>query len=257
MTAILPIHIAAGSVGIVAGSIAVFALKGGMRHRRSGLAFVVAMIVMASTATVMSVWPPINPGNVLQALLVCYLVGSGLLAVRTPNDRRADTGLMLVGFTIAAGHATLGLAALERGPIGGYDAPTCFVFGSIALFGAIGDARLLRALELRGSRRITRHLWRMCFALFMANGSFFLGQADEFPESLRVWPVLAALALFPLAALAYWLWRVRARRSMRGLVTHDAIMGSARRALAQAPDELVPAPRATRRDGRVMTASHY
>lgn len=59
----------------------------------------------------------------------------------------------------------------------------------------------------------------MCFALFVASGSFFLGQADEIPESLRIWPVLTILAVLPLVALLYWLWRVRfRRRSSPGIV---------------------------------------
>ena len=216
MPILLPVHIAAGSVGIVAGATALFSLKGGMRHRRTGLIFVVAMIVMASMATALSLWPPVNPGNVLQALLVCYQVVSARYAVR-PHDAvraRVDVALMLLGFGIAASHTTLGFLALERGTVGGYDAPVFFVFGSIALLAALGDARMLRGGELRGPRRIARHLWRMCFALFIANASFFLGQADEFPQWLRIRPLLAALALFPLALMGYWLWRVRARRSL-------------------------------------------
>jgi len=59
----------------------------------------------------------------------------------------------------------------------------------------------------------------MCFSLFVATGSFFLGQADELPEALRVWPVLYVVALAPLVFLLYWMWRVRIRKSMRGLLT--------------------------------------
>ena len=62
----------------------------------------------------------------------------------------------------------------------------------------------------------------MTFALFMATGSFFLGQADEFPESLRIWPALWVLALAPLVMLAYWMWRVRLKRSVQGLVVRAA-----------------------------------
>jgi hypothetical protein len=119
---------------------------------------------------------------------------------------------------------TLGVVAMRSaaGSIGGYNPPMFFVFGSIALLAALGDGRmLLRADELRGPSRMVRHLWRMCFGLFLATGSFFLGQADEFPEALRIWPVLAVLALFPLVAMLYWVWRVRIRRSLRGLVGVD------------------------------------
>jgi hypothetical protein len=62
----------------------------------------------------------------------------------------------------------------------------------------------------------------MCFALWVATGSFFLGQADEFPEPLRVFPLLAIPAFLPLLVLPYWLWRVRAARTPRGLVRASA-----------------------------------
>ena len=228
MSPLLPIHIAAGSVGIVTGSIALFAVKGATLHRRIGLAFVIAMSVMATTAIAISLWPPANPGNVLQGMLTIYLAVSALYAVR-PRDaskRRIEAGGLAVALAIATTHLTLGTSALRSGSlIGGYSAPMFFVFGSIALLAAVGDVRTLRAGELRAPSRMARHLWRMCFALFIANGSFFLGQADEFPEALRIWPVLAALALFPLVMMLYWLWRVRLRRSLRGLVGVNVDLG--------------------------------
>lgn len=42
----------------------------------------------------------------------------------------------------------------------------------------------------------------MCFALFVASGSFFLGQADEFPEAFRIYPLLAIPAFLPLLAVS-------------------------------------------------------
>ena len=58
----------------------------------------------------------------------------------------------------------------------------------------------------------------MCYGLFIATGSFFLGQPQVFPEPLRNGPVLITLALAPLLVLLYWLWRVRIRRTFRGIV---------------------------------------
>jgi hypothetical protein len=232
MSPILPVHIAAGSVGIITGTIALFAMKGGITHRRSGVVFTVAMTVMASTAAVISLWPPINPGNILQSLLTIYLVVTALVVVRprTERTRCVEIAALLTVSAIALTHLTLGVVTLNSaaGQIGGYNPPMFFVFGSIALLCAAGDVRLQRVRQLRvqqltGPARLARHLWRMCFALFLATGSFFLGQADEFPEALRLWPVLTVLALFPLVAMAYWLWRVRIRRSLRGLVTRAAV----------------------------------
>jgi hypothetical protein len=64
---------------------------------------------------------------------------------------------------------------------------------------------------LQGSRRLARHLWRMCFGLFVATGSFFLGQMKFVPEPVRIVPLLLVLAFAPLLFLFYWMWRVRVR----------------------------------------------
>ena len=45
-------------------------------------------------------------------------------------------------------------------------------------------------------------------ALFVASGSFFLGQAKIFPKPMRIYPLLAIPALLPLALMLYWLVRV-------------------------------------------------
>jgi peptidoglycan/LPS O-acetylase OafA/YrhL len=71
---------------------------------------------------------------------------------------------------------------------------------------------MIRAGGLRGASRLARHLWRMCFALFIAALSFFLGQSDEIPEPLRILPLLALPVLMVLVTMLYWLWRVRRRR---------------------------------------------
>jgi hypothetical protein len=51
----------------------------------------------------------------------------------------------------------------------------------------------------------------MCFAMWTATGSFFLGQAQVIPKPLRIQPLLLLLAFLPLPAMFYWLWRVRRR----------------------------------------------
>ena len=92
------------------------------------------------------------------------------------------------------------------------------VFGVIYLLSGLSDIRIVRGAELKGPARLRRHLWRMCFALFIASGSFFLGQADEFPKELRVYPLLAVPVVAPLLAIVYWVFRVRVRRAVRGMV---------------------------------------
>jgi len=78
--------------------------------------------------------------------------------------------------------------------------------------------RMIREGSLRGARRLARHLWRMCFGLFVATGSFFFGQAKFIPAPIRIGPLLSALGIAPLEILLYWMWRVRLRRRLTGLI---------------------------------------
>ena len=69
---------------------------------------------------------------------------------------------------------------------------------------------------LVGTARIARHLWRMCTALFIAVGSFFLGQPQVFPDALRNAPVLRAVPVFlVLGSLVFWMIRVRSPNAFR------------------------------------------
>jgi hypothetical protein len=217
----LLIHITAGGLGIVSGYAALYAAKGAGLHRRSGLVFVCSMVTMAVFAAGMAAARG-EPGNVTGGLLTAYLVITALTTVRprTAGSRRLDLGAMLVALAIGAANVALGLDSLLRGDgtRNGVPAALFLVFGAIALASGLSDLRLMRGGEIRGARRLSRHLWRMCFALFIATGSFFLGQADELPEPLRVFPLLAIPAFLPLLLMPYWLWRVRPKRISRAVV---------------------------------------
>ena len=82
------------------------------------------------------------------------------------------------------------------------------MFGVVALLGSAGDRRMIRAGGLRGAPRLVRHLWRMCFALFIASIAFYLGPG-RVPEALRIPALLAGAVLVPIVAMLYWLWRLR------------------------------------------------
>jgi hypothetical protein len=96
------------------------------------------------------------------------------------------------------------------------------MFGVVSLLGSLGDLRVLHAGAQRGAARIARHLWRMSFALFIAALSFFLGQAKVIPKPIRIYPLLMLPVLAVLLTMFYWLWRVRIRGSLRGLVAAGA-----------------------------------
>lgn len=62
---------------------------------------------------------------------------------------------------------------------------------------------------IAGTQRLARHLWRMCFALFIAAASIFLARQQLFPALLQKTGALIFLSFLPLILLVFWLLRVR------------------------------------------------
>jgi uncharacterized membrane protein len=216
-TALLTAHILAGSTSLVSGYTALYSRKGGTLHRGAGLVFACAMLTMAACGlTLAVVWDRGASINVPAALLTVYLVTTSLTTVRPLASATNAQCLHIVGLLVAIGIvATMVLFGAESIANGGkrQGIPTFpfVLFAVIAALGVIGDARLLRiGTALRGTARLTRHLWRMTFALFIAAMSFFFGQAKVIPQPLRIPALLALPILAVLVTLLYWLWRVRA-----------------------------------------------
>ncbi len=221
MRMVLVLHVIGGGLGLALGAVALYAAKGARLHRKSGRLFVYAMLTMSLTGAAIAALTGVET-SVIAGLLAAYLVITALTTVRPPaaGTHWLDLGAMLMGLAIGLAGSTLGFESLGRGESmrDGMPVPVLFVFGAIALLASGSDVRMMRSGRLQGARRLARHLWRMCFALFIASASFFLGQSNVFPEPLRITPVLMVLALAPLAALVYWLWRVRLSRARRGFV---------------------------------------
>src|SRR5256886_12841210 len=90
------------------------------------------------------------------------------------------------------------------------------------LVAAAGDVRMLVRGGVLGAKRIARHLWRMCFGLFIAAGSFFLGPSNRplrllsavglgqhLSPALFSTGLYLVLTILPLILLIFWLIRVR------------------------------------------------
>jgi uncharacterized membrane protein len=214
----LAVHIAAGLTAIVSGAVALYALKGARLHRTSGMIFVYSMYVMAALGALLSALRG-QRLNLLMGVLSIYLVTTALLTVRSRAQRVKwiDAVAMLVALTVGAWELSLGFAALNSptGRIGGMPATPAFIFGSLALLAGLGDVRMLLVGGLRGPQRIARHLWRMCFAMFIATGSLFLGQARVFPPGLRIMPLRVAPVVLVVLLMLYWLGRVLFTRRFR------------------------------------------
>ncbi len=219
---ILPIHIAAGGLAILLGATALIAKKGGTIHCRAGLLFVGAMLVMGFSASVLGFLKSPTDSNVFTGFLTAYFVVTALMTVRpvSPWTRRIDVTALVVVILLALATAASGVKLVSSSSLtpGGVPARTVgvmsFVLATVMSLAAIGDVRMIRAGGLRGGRRLARHLWRMCFALFIAAGSFFSIRARVariLPEPFTTGPMRALPILLLFGAMFYWLWRVRRR----------------------------------------------
>ena len=216
----LVLHIPAGSLGLLTGYVALYAAKGAPLHRRSGMVFVYAMLTMCVFGTLISIVRGVAPAiNIPAGVVTAYLAITALTTVRPiPGTRWLDVGLMLVALTVGLTDLTFGFQAIANGGTrNGMPAFPFFMFGVVATLAGVGDLRILRSGALVGASRLARHLWRMCFALFIAALSASVQFAKMIPQPVRM-PALVLPMLAVLVTMLYWLWRVRVRRSLRGIV---------------------------------------
>jgi uncharacterized membrane protein len=219
-------HLATGLLGLGTGFVALAVAKGSLMHRRSGMVFVYAMLATALLATGIATYEG-KVSMMISAPFTAYLIFTAMTAVRplNPEPRLLAPVLMMLAFAWSVADVTMGVRASARphGMMDGVPAGMFFFLGTIALLAGVGDLRMIRAGGIQGSRRIARHLWRMCFGLFVASGSFLLGQAKFIPKPVRIPLLLNVAAVAPLIALIYWMWRVRLRNNLRGIVHKNAV----------------------------------
>jgi hypothetical protein len=216
----LLVHVLAGAIGLVTGYMALYAAKGSALHRKSGIWFVYSIVTMGVFAVVINVFEGEDWGG---GALIAYFVLSALETVRPAAERRRwlEVGGMLVAAFLGVASLVRGIEGVTRGPFvrEGVPAPMLLFMGTVVVMAAASDVRVIRGGGLHGGPRLVRHLWRMCFALFIAAGSFFVGQAHTFPEALRHPALIAVPVLVPLLAMPYWVWRLRRRKLARLLVS--------------------------------------
>lgn len=209
----LVLHIIAGTIAILAGFVALYAAKGARLHRRSGMLFVLAMLLLGLTGAGIAAWEG-SVGSVLGGVFAIYLVITALTTVRPIGASRwLDAGLLVIVLVGTATSLTIGLQTLASptGTMYGLPPFPYFMFGAVGLLSIIGDVRVIRFGARQGKPRLARHLWRMCWALWIATSSFFLGQAKVIPKPIRITPLLVLPVLAVLVTMLYWLWRVRVR----------------------------------------------
>lgn len=208
---ILALHIVMGTVGVLTGAAALTLRKGSGPHRVVGTVFVLSMVFMAATASILETMKP-EPGSVVGGLMTVYFIATAWVAGRRKDS---ETG----AFEIVASIAALALAATfaltayalatgaTKAPNPVFPYVLYGISGAMALAAAADISVVLRG-GLAGAARIARHLWRMCFGLFIAVGSFAAQGAKVLPPGAGLQVLLASMALI-LGLMLYWLVRVR------------------------------------------------
>jgi len=205
-------HIAGGTVGLLSGFLALVLRKGSRRHHLVGRVFAVSMMCMGEAAAWLAFMKS-QPSNVLGGTLTIYFVATAWVTIkrRAGETGKFDWIALLVPLAVGAVMVTNGIQAINS-PTGakyGVPAGMHFFLGAIALSAAAGDVRMLLRGGVFGTQRITRHLWRMCFGLWIAAGSVFLARQQLFPAFLRNTGALYVLTALPLVMMIFWLVRIR------------------------------------------------
>jgi hypothetical protein len=207
---ILAVHIVMGTLGVLTGAAALTFRKGSGPHRVAGTVFVLAMLFMAATASVLETMKP-EPGSVVGGLMTIYFIATAWMAGRRKDG---ETGAFEIVAAIAAlalaGLIALGAYALATGATKAPNPVFPYVLYGISgamAHAAAGDLSVILRRGLTGAQRIARHLWRMCFGLFIAVGSFAAQGAKILPPGVGLRVLLASMALI-LGLMLFWLARV-------------------------------------------------
>jgi hypothetical protein len=209
-TVILAVHISMGTIGVLFGTAALLFAKGRAPHRAVGTVFVLAMVLMAATASILETMKP-EPGSVVGGLMTIYFIATAWMTGRRKDGETGafEIGAFIAALTLAVTIAT-GAYALATGatkapnPIYPY---VLYGISSAMALAAVADLSVILRRGLVGAQRIARHLWRMCFGLFIAVGSFAAQGSSVLPPAIRSQVLLASMASVLLVML-YWLVRV-------------------------------------------------
>jgi len=214
MNPVMMIHIAGGLIALAAGAAAVAARKGGAAHGAAGTWFCVAMLVLGVTASILEPFRQPEPGSPVGGIIVCYFVLTGWMTARRRDGRAgwiektACAAALATAALMVWGGLTGATTPAGPGPI--------FALAFVCLLAGLGDLKAILR-NLSPAQRLSRHLWRMCFAFFIATGSFFLGQQDVLPRAARGSPILFVLAFAPFGIMAFWLVRLRFGKALAKL----------------------------------------
>jgi hypothetical protein len=184
------------------------------------------MLVMCATGSIIALALP-ERGTATIGLFTFYLVATSWMSARRRDGTagRFEVAGLVVAVTCAASFLAIALLGMQEpdGKLDRIPAPVHFPFLALAVLAAAFDIRFILRGRLAPPQRIARHLWRMSTALLIANFSFFLGQQDNMPEAVQGSTLLFVPPLAVLAAMVFWIFRVRFSKTFRRLPLRAAV----------------------------------
>src|SRR5258707_504699 len=229
---ILIVNILGGSLGLLSGTAAMAFRKGSPRHVLAGRIFFASMLTMGALAAYLAITRH-QPNNIGGGVLTFYLIRTAWLTPRRQD--RGKSRLDWVALVIPLANGILswmtGVKVLRSGhsSLDGVPVGMILFMGSVCLLAAAGDVRMLVRGGVFGAKLIARHLWRMCFGLFIAAGSFFFGGSNRplrllstvglgkyLSPALFNTTLYLVLTLLPLILMIFWLVRVRFTNAYKG-----------------------------------------
>jgi hypothetical protein len=190
------------------------------------------MLTMGAVAVYLAITRH-QPNNVGGGILTFYLIGTAWLTARRRDGEtsRFDWVALLIPLAIGIFSWMIGIKVVRSGADSQDGVPVgmTFFMGTVCLLAAAGDVRMLVRGGVLGAKRIARHLWRMCYGLFIAAGSFFLGPSNRplrllsavgigqhLPSALFSTSLYLILTVLPLVLLIFWVLRVRFTNAYNG-----------------------------------------
>ena len=202
MEYLLPIHILAGTIALLAAAFAICSEKGKKIHITAGRTYYWGMAGIFLTALPMSIITS-NIFLFLIAFFSFYLAFAGRRFAQNRKGIASTVDWIAVGLMITAGLGMWVLAvfySIENNS----QYITLSVFGFIAIALGYTDFKTYKQQEARGKKRIARHLTDMLAGTIAVVTAVLVVNVDMEPQWLP-W-VLPTLLITPV--IIYWNWKV-------------------------------------------------
>ncbi len=206
---LLALHVAFGTMALMAGPAALVSRKGGRMHKRLGLAFVAAMVVTGLSSLFLAAFT----SNIFLfgvGVFSLYLSVSGYRSVqwkrlmkRGRKGKRADWIIALTMVAFGLGLLGIGIADLTRGQQPGW---VSIVFGLIGAWLGASDLRILAGMNRKMGFWMGLHISKMVGALIAAYTALLVVNHPSWMHPLVAWlgPTVLGTAI-----IVYWQRQLR------------------------------------------------